>query len=295
MLCGLFTACEKPVYDEKESGKNNSESTQEKLVTITFNSFSVNQSNFDDDTDTGNSRATTSIKDICGRISIALFNSEGTEKVKAANQAKSDNEFGKISISVPKGTYTVVAIAHNGDGNATITSPSEISFKDNKVTDTFYYYGQMDINDNADVAIDMKRAVAMFRLVVKDNTPKAITAMKFYYTGGSSTFDATTGYGCKNSRQTEMRTVESGAYSGESSYDIYTFPHQEEKKLKIDVSALESATATTPTYMRTFTDVSVKRNCITRYSGIFFGEDPATGRGFELTTNDEWGYSDYTY
>lgn len=295
MLCGIFTACEKPVYDGNESGQGNSENTKEKLVTLTFNSFSASQSNFGDDNGIGNSRAITNIKDICGRISIALFNSDGTEKVKTVNQSKSDSEFGKISINIPKGTYSVVVIAHNGDGNATITSPSEISFKDNKVTDTFFYYGQLDINDNTDVAIDMKRAVAMFRLVVKDNTPEAIKVMKFYYTGGSSTFDAITGYGCKNSRQTEIRTVDSGAYSGESTYDIYTFPHQEEKMLKIDVSALESATASTSTYMRTFTDVSVKRNYITRYSGIFFGEDPSTGRGFELVTSDEWGYSDYNY
>ena len=58
---------------------------------------------------------------------------------------------------------------------------------------------QMDIEDDATYDVTLKRAVGKFRLVVKDETPKTIKQMKIYYTGGSSTFDATTGYGCVNS------------------------------------------------------------------------------------------------
>lgn len=119
--------------------------------------------------------------------------------------------------------------------------------------------------------------------------------IKFYYTGGSSTFDATTGYGCVNSKQTEMRSVANSAYTGESTYDIYTFPHADEKKLKIEISALENASSTSSTYERTIDNVIVKRNYITRYSGRFYEDESAMGRGFTMSTDDEWHYEDYEY
>lgn len=44
----------------------------------------------------------------------------------------------------------------------------------------------------------------MFRLVIKDEIPEQAKKIKFYYTGGSSTLNAKTGYGCVNSKQTEI-------------------------------------------------------------------------------------------
>lgn len=97
-----------------------------------------------------------------------------------------------------------------------------------------------------------KRVVAKFRLVVKDPTPEDVKTMKFYYTGGSSTFNALTGYGCVNSKQTELRSVKESAYTEESYYDIYTFPHdpEESKKLKVDISALSSASSSSALFSK---------------------------------------------
>ena len=155
--------------------------------------------------------------------------------------------------------------------------------------------GDIDVGENITFNLTMKRAVAMVRLVMKDKTPANIHNIKFYYTGGSSTFNATTGYGCVNSKQTEMRSVANSAYTGESTYDIYTFPHADGKKLKIEISALENASSTSSTYERTIDNVSVKRNYITRYSGCFYEDESAMGRGFTMSTDDEWHYEDYEY
>lgn len=282
-----MAACEKPILDE--NGGENAE-----MQKVTFRTFSISQVSFDD-YDTRNSRSMTPIKDVCKRISLAIFKSDGTTKVKTITQESTDKNFGSMSVELANGNYIIIAIAHNGEGNATITAPSKITFKDNKVTDTFYYYGNIDVNNTSVFDISMKRAVAMFRLIVKDTTPQNIKSMKFYYTGGSSTFDATTGYGCVNSKQTELRTVNSTAYTGESAYDIYTFPHNDGKVLKIEISALEAANSTTPSYTRTFSDVAVTRNKITRYSGMFFDDGASSGRSFDLSTNDTWETEDYEY
>ena len=48
----------------------------------------------------------------------------------------------------------------------------------------------------------------MFRLVLTDEEiPATVAKLKFYYTGGSSTFSPRDGYGCVNSKQTEVRST----------------------------------------------------------------------------------------
>ena len=294
-MCNCTTACEKPVVEE--NGNNGEEVKNSDMVRITFNNISTDQSSFGEDAASTASRVNEQrpIAELCTRISIGIFDMGSGEKVTAINQDQSNASFGKVTVSIAKGKYAIVAIAHSGEGNATISSPSKITFKDNKVTDTFYYYGNIDAESDGNYNMNMKRAVAMFRLIVKDQTPASIRTMKFYYTGGSSTLDATTGFGCVNSKQTEFRAVLNSAYSSESSYDIYTFPHEDGRKLKIDVSALENATATKATYTKTFADVSMTRNKISRNFGYFYGEDPGNGRSFDITTTDEWEYDDHEY
>lgn len=297
LLIGYATiSCEKPVIDINDTP--GTVTPKGDMVNVKFSGFDIEHSTFGNDNDeyeSKSSRASTQICSLCSRISLAVFDTTTGEKTKSVNQDNSDKNFGSISISLPKGKYAIVIIAHNGEGNPTISSPSKITFKNNKVTDTFYYYKETEINDNTNYNITLKRAVAMFRLIVKDNTPIKVHTMKFYYTGGSSTFDATSGYGCVNSKQTELRTVPDAAHNGESSYDIYTFPHEDGRTLKIDVSALESPTSTSILYTRTFENISVTRNVITRRYGNFYGKDLGTERTINLTTEDDWEYDDAEY
>ena len=198
MLLVNHFSCEKAITVEEETGSKPIELGSE--IKITFDAASIDNPSYDEDKEASRNESTM-LKDYCSRISLAIFDNSD-KKLKAASQEASEKNFGHFDISLNKGIYSFVFIAHNGDGNPTFTSPSQIKFPGNKVTDTFYYYGQMEIEDDATYNVTLKRAVGKFRLVVKDNTPKNIKQMKIYYTGGSSTFDATTGYGCVNSKQT---------------------------------------------------------------------------------------------
>lgn len=292
MLLVSHFSCEKAITVEEETGSKPIELGSE--IKITFDAASIDNPSYDEDNEASRNQSTT-LKDYCSRISLAIFDNSD-KKLKAASQEASEKNFGHFDISLNKGIYSFVFIAHNGDGNPTFTSPSQIKFPGNKVTDTFYYYGQMEIEDDTTYNVTLKRAVGKFRLVVKDNTPKNIKQMKIYYTGGSSTFDATTGYGCVNSKQTEYRTVSEEAYEQESRYEVYTFPHQDEKKLKFEISALRGTKEDSPAdYVRTIENVTMKPNTITQYSGYFFGEAPEGGRGFDIRIDDEWKQENYEY
>lgn len=289
----MFVACEKPIINENIEDDNN-QTNNKNLIHLSLNANNIEASKYINDNE--NSRVTnTSLKDVCSRISLAIFDSTD-KKIKTASQVYSDNNFGHFDINLPQGNYNILFIAHNSDGNPTISSPSEIKFPSNKITDTFYYYGNIDLEEETDYNITLQRATAKFRFVIKDNTPNNVMQMKFYYTGGSSTLDATTGYGCVNSKQTEYRKVSSNAYVGESQYEVYTFPHEETKLLKFEISALSGTSTTSTTlYSKIIDNVTMKRNTITQYSGYYFGEEPSGGRGFDIRIDSEWEQEDFNY
>ena len=210
-------------------------------------------------------------------------------------QKEGDASFGTVALTLAAGTYQLVVIAHNAEGSATITSTEKVTFPNNKVTDTFYYYGDLVVTSEVQsYDLTLSRAVAMFRMVLTDEEiPSTVTKFKFYYTGGSSTFSPSAGYGCVNSKQTEIRTV-----ADDGTYEIFTLPHTEEDVLtKLTVTALDANDNTVKE--RVFENVPVTRNQITRYTGSFFGNGGSgqTSDGtFRLTADPDWdSVNGYTF
>ena len=283
-LALLAAACEKPVIDEDLVA------TKDANVILHFKQFE--QEAF--------TRAATDITELCSRLNIAIFDAEGT-KVKTVAQKEGDSSYGTVALTLTAGTYRLVVIAHNCDGSATITSEEKVTFPNNKVTDTFYYYGDLVVtSDVQSYDLTLTRAVAMFRLVLTDEEiPSNVAKLKFYYVGGSSTFSPKDGYGCVNSKQTEVRTVPADFVSG-TAFDIYTLPHTESDVLtKLTVTALDANDNTVKE--RIFENVPITRNQITRYTGSFFGSGGSGGSSssdgtFHLTADPDWdSVNGYTF
>jgi len=168
-------------------------------------------------------RAEQTIGDEGQMLNIPLV--EGAYSVLAIGGASVDDNV----LPDASDALTSLVIAHNGEGSATITSTEKVTFPNNKVTDTFYYYGDLIVTSEVQsYDLTLTRAVAMFRLVLTDDEiPSTVTKFKFYYTGGSSTFSPSAGYGCVNSKQTEIRAVADGV----TTFDIFTLPHTEDDVL----------------------------------------------------------------
>ena len=279
-LALLLAACEKPIIDET-TGK---EIPSETNVILHFTQYQ--QEAF--------TRSATDITNLCSRLNIAIFDAEGT-KVKTVAQKEGDASYGTVALSLAAGTYRLVVIAHSCDGSATITSTEKVTFPNNKVTDTFYYYGDLVVTaEKQSYDLTLTRAVAMFRLVLTDESiPNNVAKLKFYYLGGSSTFSPKDGYGCVNSKQTEIRPV-----AADGIYEIYTLPHTEEDVLtKLTVTALDANDNTVKE--RVFENVPVTRNQITRYTGSFFGSGGGGQQSdgtFRMTADPDWdSVNGYTF
>ena len=277
IIMASLLACEKPVIEEA-TGNDDPESANVILRFVRYDK---------EDFDT---RSATDVTNVCSRLNLALFSADGT-KVKTIAQKKGDTNYGTVTLAISPGTYKLVVIAHNGDGTATITAEDKVTFPNNKVTDTFYYYGTLEVSTEQKThELVLTRAVAMFRLILTDSQiPSSVSKFKFYYLGGSSTFSPLAGYGCVNSKQTEIRTV-----SNDGIYELYTLPHAEEDVLtKMTITALDASD--NELYETVLENIPVTRNQITKYTTNFFngwtgdnGEVKESSGDFSIMVDPEW-------
>lgn len=218
------------------------------------------------------------------RISISIFQDD--KKIKNIHTTKEALPDNLVKVTLQEGIYQVVVIAHNGEANCTISSPEKITFANNKVTDTSYLYDTLEVGANHIVKnLSLKRAVAIFQLNLTTPTTSEMQQLKFYYTGGSSTFNAYTGFGCVNSRQTEYRPID----PQNSNYYIYTFPHQEKKMLKLVITVQDNQQ--NDIKKETLEDVPVATNDTTLYRGSFetsFSEETNSNTDINFDFEDTW-------
>lgn len=274
----VLTGCERTLGEEDNNGTDADGNVELRVSIYEKMPFST--------------RTQQDITQLCSRLNFAFF--QGGSKVKTISQKKDDATFGNVTLSLPEGTYQVVIIAHSCDGTATITSPEKVTFPSNIVTDTFYYYGDIEVGTTKQTySMELERVVAMFRLKLTDPLPSTVSRMKFYYTGGSSTFSPLSGFGCVNSRQTVMMDVE----PGQTTFEIYTMPHTIDDVLKIVITAFDANDAILKE--QTLENVPVTMNEITQYTGNFFDGTPSSGGGsgsggssssgdFRMTADGEW-------
>lgn len=303
MLVATLTSCEKFALDD--SGTNSHDANANVIIhaSVAKNNstgtrsgeedFEDEEEGDEDGLDEGDEEIEGKpLEDYCSRLSIAIF--DGEEKVKTLN-LKAEDGYEDIGINLDAGKYRMVAIGHNGSGNCTISSPEKVKFYKNKMTDTFFYYGTFNVIDGEDTDdyILLKRAVAQFKVHITDATiPAEAHSIKFYYTGGSSTLDAVTGYGCVQSRQTESFKLQ----EGKRDYSVYTFPREENKGLKMTINILDADAQSIKEYSKE--GIPVKCNNITQ-SNISIqdhtisdpdqkeDDDPGKG-GLGFTVNPDW-------
>ncbi len=274
----LFFSCE--MYNFDDDGTL----IEEDACSVTFQVTEIEQISFGEASHT---RAA-DLQSLCSRIQLVVF--QGSEKLKNVSQQRSDASFGTFTVGLTPGTYQVVVLAHNGLGNATVSSPEKITFASNKCTDTFYYYAEVEVTESFTKQILLKRAVAAFRMTLTDEMPSEVARMQFYYTGGSSTFNAVSGYGCVNSKQTETFDVTADMSGKAAEFQVYTFPHAQEGTLKMTVSALNASGAVF--CEKTLESVPVTLNKISCWKGPFFEAEnvqQSNSLSVRVENDGEWG------
>lgn len=228
----------------------------------------------------------TAVSEVCSRLSFLVYDRDGT-RIRKEDQQLGDEDFGQAGFMLAKGRYYLVVVAHSGEGNPTSTNARRIGFT-NKTgyTDTFFYADSLTV-DETDVerSLNLRRIAAMVRFIPNDAVPAKADSIRFYYTGGSGTFDAVGGgWGVVKSTQVQWYAVNPSM----KQFEIYTIPHVGDgQQLNVTASSYrgnkEDATLLTECEIE---GIPVKRNHITTCRGYLFS--PVYKQDFIITIDDDW-------
>ena len=287
-----LSACQNYPYDDTESVPTMPDGTPTEVI-FSLNGFTASREPSSvkhlSSPRTPITRAAANATDVAKRIDFIVF--YGTEVAFQAHQTSEDSGLGTLPANLTPGDYSIVAIAHNGTEEATITSPTKVTFPNNRLSDTFTYGGNVTITDNdAGHNLTLRRAVACFRLNTTDAIPDTVRQMKFYYLQGSSTLDPTTLRVTANSKQTEIFTISTDQHGHAGQWDIFTFPKATDGTGKLVVQVQAPDKDGNVVYEKLFSDAEIERGYRTTYSGNFFGGTTAAqGGGFQVGFEEvEW-------
>ena len=228
-------------------------------------------------------------------LDMAVYDKTSGRLVALTRQVPDDDAYGTFSATLPYGDYNIVFLGYQGSRTANMESVTSISFDDNYVPNLFHKCISLTIDKASQTAqnVSLNRRVAAFALKIEDTAPADLASMAFTCQGGGYHLNGLTGY----ADQTEERTYafNLSAYAGKDNFTvtIFSFLTTDEAVMDFDVVARDADGGEINS--RDFTDVPMKLNRLTRYSGEFFAEPQGT-QAFRLSLEDsEWEEQDFTY
>lgn len=242
---------------------------ERKPVSIRFGGFDIEI--------TTHSRAT--LADACTELNYYRY-TDGTQTGSQLITA-SDDGFGTFADEMPWGTHHLYFIGHKSE----VTDFADGIATFDRVSDTFTHHMTLTVDENTDTeqTITLVRRVAKFELAAKDALPDNLASVKIQITGGAMSVDVESGIGGEEVVQTKTITVPASNIGKRNcTFSSYMFLPEDVTSVTILVTTKDADGNELMEY--DFGEVEVKRNTITRYSGLMFGKKPS----FELSVDDEW-------
>ncbi|MBP5381034.1 MAG: hypothetical protein J6Y39_04820 [Bacteroidaceae bacterium] len=228
-------------------------------------------------------------------LDIAVYDSESHALITSEQKNTGDEDYGSFSVTLPYGNYIVVFLGYAGSRQANLSSVEGIYFADNYVPDLFLT--KIDLNISASTtttkAVTLSRAVAAFRLKSSYDVPADLSKMVVTANGGGHHLNALTGFADEAEERSYTYDVSSFAGTTDLAITVYTFLTSNSSTMTFVASALNGADEEIRS--RTFTNVPMKINQKTTYTGSFF-TDGLGMSNFNLSLKtDKWNDVSYTY
>ena len=264
LLAGLvIVGCSKEEQESTVTDTNTEQQYGWERDTITI-SFAPQYTTSPMESRQATTRATTSIASVCTHLDVWI---EHEGDVIDIHQSSTDANFGTITAVLDKRyTYTINAVAHKCDGNATLAD-GVISFPDDKVTHAMVYQGTVSPATTTNLSAEMTRIVANFKLETTDAIPDEAKKMRFTISDVYNRWNVSTGATNKLDRTSEVN-IGSRRADGTAVFSVYAIVTDAETTHNVTVSALDANDAVLQT--RTFTGVTLRNGYKTSYRGQFF-------------------------
>ena len=218
-----------------------------------------------------------------------MFDYVGDELQQTIHQSSTDEGFGAISASMGYGAHTLYFVASRGTTPSTDTDAKSITWA--KPSDTYWATAGITVapNSSASQSVTLSRVATRLRITVTDEVPAnaatfTVTPSQWYY-GINYTTGAGVGLQTNYPRPVNIPANYIGT-SGELMISIFGFVPSAD--WQTDITAALKASDDTTLGQVTITDVPMKKNITTAYSGGILG----TSKAFTLSADDAWGDED---
>lgn len=226
-----------------------------------------------------------SLSNFFKRLDVALIPEvKNTDETYTTSQTSSDESFGKVSMRVPTGNYTLVGIANGRDQQANINSAENVTFQGALIGDVGYIVQPITVKTSnpTATACGLKRAVALFRIKCMDELPEDAKSVVIKMDKNVAfTFNPTTGY-CSSTNTTFTYSVNklAGEDKTNREFDVYTFLTDEKITTNVTVIIKNGESKVLNTMQ--FDNVTLQRNHVTTYKGNLF----TAGTSMDFTFTD---------
>lgn len=258
--------------------EHNPELITEVPVTIHVDGFTVSQS------DLPATKATPAAN--VDAITLAFY--QGTTEVYKTTQQITDNStfdsFGDFSLTLPMGSYNLVAIAYM-DREAspfTLTSPTEAAYTGERAYETFLCSDDLSITNATaiDMTVTLDRIVSQLQVLSTDGKAENVSKVRMTFSAGSKTFNPSTGLAISNTGFSN--TVNVSATAGSTSNSLsFLFLATDEQEIDVTVETLDADGNTL--FSKTIEGVLFKRNRVTKLTGPMYSA--AASGSFQLNTD----------
>lgn len=271
-------------------------------VSLTFSSSDFTISTHDLST-----RAVTSeIPEHLNRLSLKVFDADGgvVATLFQKRESLAENEsFGSLTLKLPVGDYTFVAVLHELPSNklelasATIISPTEATLPSSRIYDTYCCVQTATITTSADQSLTLAlgtRINAQFRLETLDAVPGDISSIYVIVNPDATkepdlpTFNPTTGL-ASGSWQYGVNLTATSGRPFDRSFSV--LQNADPQTTTVELRPVNTSSQYATQYQRTLDAVSLQRNYQTHALGYLFGQEFTTNFTLDTALAGDISYS----
>ena len=253
-------------------------------VNVHLNGFSKT---FEEFPDTKDGTAINSYNGV-NAVTLAFYTAGGSEQYKAT-QLKSDpttfTTFGEFELTLPMGSYTMVAVAYTTrDGSPfTLTSPTEAAYTGAHAYETFAATQTVNINntDAVDIGATLDRIISQLKVVSTDGKTANVSNLRMTFSAGGRSFNPSTGLATSNTGFSNAVTVTANV-GAISTCSTAFFLATDEQTMNVTIQTLDADNNTI--FTKTVNNVPFKRNRMTVLTGALYTND-GVGGSFQLNTD----------
>lgn len=266
----LLTGCQMMTFeDDEENGITNKGS---KTMYFRLTGFSMSNLDESRDYNPAPTRAGTDLQNATDHLLLGIYDMDGQIVDSITYQDKDDVDlpYGTFSHTLNYGKYTILAIGWNGTQQCHVHSLDSIYFSEGWVPNTFLCRQNIIVNESySDTrTISLKRCIARFVLKFTDTImPEEIKDFVVTFSGAGNTLNSGTRH-CVQQQDFSRKIDVNIDPSKVKSITSYCFLPADSTSVSVNVAAHDINGGTIAE--RTFTEVPMKINYSTNYTGKFF-------------------------